>query len=852
MVQRKFSSTPLLNNSVAEAVMSEIATYSGRYYYYLGAVINPTDPEVSMFTTDNLHFERWTRRNLLLANEIRPSDVSYSVPRFNWESGKIYDMFDDAYSDKVIGVNLLAGGNGYSNANTSITITGGGGERAKANAKIESGTIVGIDLVEGGNGYSSKPNIIISGTGNGAVVDCVMNFTLSGSTVLNDAIFYVMTDDRNIYKCLDNNGGIPSVDKPVEVTPEPFFTQDGYMWKFMGTIPTYLSNKFLTDRYMPVKNALTETYYSEGEIKQIIMDDSGYGYDYAKVTITGDGNLRDEKYQISGITITNPGQYYTVASLSISPPVNDYVTFQTNKYYFANKYLVHDNRFYKAINTGYTGLSYPIHRNGIITSGNVDLQYVAERITANLSLYDGEITGINDLYGSVHDITILNAGNGYTVAPEITLANSDAQAYSTITNGHLSKIVITNPGKVQTAPNVIIGREWQANSAVVTGEQIFYSANLFTVTDGGTFDSNPPIFDSGYQMSGTANLIYAGNPAIAYSNITYGYGYNDIPEVFISGDGENAEIVLSTQKTSAKAFPIIDNGKIISISVPDGGEGYTTANIIISGNGQEAKARVVLMEGDLMSNQSTSEIVSIEGAIHVIKVISGGYGYNDAIIKIDGDGKDAKAYPIINNGKIKKIVMTDEGKDYTWAKITITGDGKGATARAILPPIGGHGKNPVKELFSKSLSFYTNMGEEKINGVPINNDFRQFGILKNLSLYEQNKFFNEKLGHFSWVVYSSNINANVFVTDTIVNRKSDNSEYVVVTVENDKIILTDLSGNGLEPMDTLIYQNDELMVESIIPPQLDKWSGSMILIDNRVEFSPSEEEKIAFRTTITY
>lgn len=852
MSQRKFFSTPQLNNSVAEAVMNEIASCSGRYYYYLGAVISPSDPEVSMFSTDNLHFERWTRRNLLIANEIRASDVSFSVPRINWESGKVFDMFDDSYSDKVVGVNLLSGGTGYSNANTSVTITGGGGERAKANVRIESGTIVGIDLVEGGNGYTSKPNIIISGTGTGAVVDCVMNFTIDNSPLLSDAKFYVLTDDRNIYKCLDNNGRIPSVDKPVEVTPEPFFTQDGYMWKFMGTIPTYLSNKFLTDRYMPVKNSLTEIYYSEGEIKQVIMDDSGYDYDYAKITITGDGNLRDEKYQISGLEITNPGQYYTVASLDISPPVEDYVPYQPNKYYFAGKNLVHDNRFYKAINTGYTGLSYPIHRNGIVSSGNVDLQYVAERVSANLSLYDGEIIGINDLYGSVHDITILNAGNGYTTAPDILLANSDAQAYSTINNGHLSKIVITNPGKVQVAPNVIIGKQWQSSTAIATGEQIFHSANLFTVVNGGTLGISPPVFDSGYQMNGTANLLYAGTPAIAYANITYGYGYNEAPQLFINGDGEGGEIRLDYQKTGAKAFPIIDDGKIISISVPDGGEGYTTANVIISGNGQEAKARVVLMEGDLMSNQSTSEIVSVSGAIHVIKVISGGYGYNDAVITIEGDGEDAKAYPIINNGKLRRIVMSDEGKGYTWAKITISGDGKGATARAILPPIGGHGKNPVKELFAKSLSFYTNMGEEKIHGVPINNDFRQFGIIKNLSLHEQNRFFNERLGHFAWLVYSANIDAEVFVSDTVVNRKSDNSEYVVVAVENDKMILTDLSGNGLDAMDTLVYEDHELIVESIIPPQIDKWSGSMVLIDNRVEFSPSEEEKIAFRTTITY
>lgn len=849
---RKFVSTPLLQNSVAEAVFNEIASYSGRYYYYLGAVISPGNREVSAFTTDNLHFERFTRRNILIANEIRPSDVSYSIPRIDWTSGTVYDTYDDSYSDKIIGINLLAGGSGYANGTTYVSITGGNGERASANAHIESGSITFIELVEGGNSFTHKPNVEIIGEGTGAVVDAVMNFTISGSTSLNDANFYVLTDDRNIYKCLDNNGRIPSVDKPVEITPEPFFTPDGYLWKYMGTIPTYLSNKFLTDKYMPVMNALTETYYSDGEIKHVLMDDTGYGYTHAKVTITGDGSLASEKYRVSGLSIDNPGTYYTVASLVISPPVYDFSNFIPNKYYFAGKTLVYSNRYYRALNTGYTGLTFPIHRDGIVTSGNVDLEYVAERISANLTLYDGEIIGITDFSGSVRDVTITNAGSGYLTAPDITMGNSDAQAYSTINNGHLAKIVITNPGNMQVAPEVIIGREWFPSEAVVLNEQIFYSANLYTVVGGGTLGVTPPNFDSGYSMNGTANLLYAGTPAIAYANVSYGYGYQDIPTIMVSGDGEGAEVSFTVDKTGAKAFPIIDDGMITDIAIPDGGIGYTTANVIISGDGQEAKARVVLMEGDLTSNQSTSELASIDGAIHSIRVVSGGYGYNDAIINIYGDGTGAKAWAEINQGKIRRIIMSDEGKDYTWATVEVYGDGKGATARAILPPIGGHGKNPVKEFGAKSLSFYTNMGEEKIHGVRIDNNYRQFGIMKNISRYGQKRFFNERLAHFAWLGYSSNIDANIFVPDTIVTKHSDGSEFVIVSVEGEKVIMTDLTGNGIIPMDRFIFEDNEFSVQSVIEPEVDKWSGSMILIDNRTEFAPSGEERIAFRTTITY
>ena len=36
----------------------------------------------------------------------------------------------------------------------------------------------------------------------------------SGATALYDATFYVLTDDNNVYKCLNNNGGVASTVKP--------------------------------------------------------------------------------------------------------------------------------------------------------------------------------------------------------------------------------------------------------------------------------------------------------------------------------------------------------------------------------------------------------------------------------------------------------------------------------------------------------------------------------------------------------------------------------------------------------------------------------------------------------------
>ena len=91
---------------------------------------------------------------------------------------------------------------------------------------------------------------------------------------------------------------------------------------------------------------------------------------------------------------------------------------------------------------------------------------------------------------------------------------------------------------------------------------------------------------------------------------------------------------------------------------------------------------------------------AIPGAIHNIKVIQGGTGYTSATVTITGyeyDGTPitgdagnhelAAATAIVNGGAVERIEMTDVGKGYAYAVVTITGDGSGATARAIISPV---------------------------------------------------------------------------------------------------------------------------------------------------------------------
>lgn len=65
--------------------------------------------------------------------------------------------------------------------------------------------------------------------------------------------FYVTTSENKVYKCISNEGGMPSTEQPTSTSTSIFCTSDGYRWKFMYQIPDDLYYKFATDTKIPVE-----------------------------------------------------------------------------------------------------------------------------------------------------------------------------------------------------------------------------------------------------------------------------------------------------------------------------------------------------------------------------------------------------------------------------------------------------------------------------------------------------------------------------------------------------------------------------------------------------------------------
>ena len=145
--------------------------------------------------------------------------------------------------------------------------------------------------------------------------------------------FFVVTSDNRVYKCLDCIPNTPSTIEPTDTGVSPVRLSDGYTWKFMYDISQADLSKFNDTECIPVK-FLTEPdaslqwqvqlYAVPGTINHIEVMNHGSGYTATpSITITGDGTGATATAVMSGdtvsyIVITNPGQGYTWAKVTIT------------------------------------------------------------------------------------------------------------------------------------------------------------------------------------------------------------------------------------------------------------------------------------------------------------------------------------------------------------------------------------------------------------------------------------------------------------------------------------------------------------------------------------------------------
>lgn len=230
--------------------------------------------------------------------------------------------------------------------------------------------------------------------------------------------FYVITSDKNVYKCIDNNRGNASTVEPTGiVTNDIISTADGYRWKYMYTVTSGRALKFLTSNYIPVQTLTSDDSTDQWDVQQsaangaihyiqIVANGSGYlsvSNTFASVNANGlRVNLKpsssgaDDIYNGSGIFIssgTGVGQLRKIV-----------------KYYGANNLVVVNSAFTTVPTTGSTYIVSPL-----VTIRGDSGKTTTSRATAYVS---------NTAGGQVRKITIISQGRSYSTANVVISANS--------------------------------------------------------------------------------------------------------------------------------------------------------------------------------------------------------------------------------------------------------------------------------------------------------------------------------------------------------------------------------------------------------------------------------------------
>jgi hypothetical protein len=183
--------------------------------------------------------------------------------------------------------------------------------------------------------YATPRNLWVSGTSYGEYDDRDVN--------IEGKEYYVITDNNNVYICLQSAGTSTRNPDLTGVQTSGIIdntSYDGYMWKYLYTVPVDTGSKFLTQSFIPVQyltaqpdpgadTALLNQWAVQdsavdGAIYNIKVSAVGTGYTSAPtLVVKGDGTGCTATATVSGgnisdVTIVNAGSGYTKATIEIT------------------------------------------------------------------------------------------------------------------------------------------------------------------------------------------------------------------------------------------------------------------------------------------------------------------------------------------------------------------------------------------------------------------------------------------------------------------------------------------------------------------------------------------------------
>ena len=393
---------------------------------------------------------------------------------------------------------------------------------------------------------------------------------------LNSLTFFVVTDEYNVYKCLSNNNGVPSTIKPVGKPTIPLKLADGYIWKYMYAIPSFKKAKFMSYSYIPVQTALSDSFYNNGSIDDVIVEFGGSGYtDAPNVTISlvgaavagfgATGHVTvDGSGHVTGVVISTGGTGYT-AGVRLTVTTSSGAGAELTANIVGG--VVQSANIIKA------GVSY---QNGdvvnFVLGGAILVPGVSQIVLDEHGAY---VSG-----GNITKVTIVDPGIGYAVAPALTVVSANASGTGRYGAGSALITAIVYQGQIVQVNILDSGKQYQNG----------IGTNISVFGDGTGAKFTPVIYN------GSIVDVVVDNPGKDYSEVIVSISSANFAVV-------NAKItpVLASSDFSSDQYIIEQTsvaGAIYAIVVTNGGTNYTANAVVnIVGDGSGASGTVTVIDG---------------------------------------------------------------------------------------------------------------------------------------------------------------------------------------------------------------------------------------------------------------
>lgn len=388
----------------------------------------------------------------------------------------------------------------------------------------------------------------------------------------SDSNFYVVNSLNQVFKCLDNGkksltdapnltGSSANGNEPIKDVNDPLntvTTPDGYIWKYIYTIPTNLANAFKTSNFIPVT--------TDEEIQDFVINNPGiiesikYQYDrndlvvisnqfnsgvyYTTIKGDGTGGLIEITVEnvnsfsvITNVEIISGGLNYTVAYIDINDVYSDINLNTSTNFYPPSVTLNYEpTEYIKPIVSPLYGHGYDpeseLYATSIMFSetlfGSVDNGNVP--VSANINRYgiiknptDFSLNKLEDDTYYAADSIILN-GNFNPVSGSLIQQNLDLDNDLATTEEEILLGVVVTTEYVQLSGSTKTIVKYYKT----VDEKSLDDKNVYSIND---IDTSLPVYVN--NLSNPANVFnYTGN----INNIDFTNGVGERKYKYDSGE----------------------------------------------------------------------------------------------------------------------------------------------------------------------------------------------------------------------------------------------------------------------------------------------------------------------------